>query len=90
MRRVQFYAVLWTLALAIPFAALALVGSAILTERMGDIARLVAAVVDWSRMAIEGSARWPEVAGMIVGQIAILTILLLVRRDERAETTAAA
>jgi len=90
MRRVQVLAVVWTLVLAIPFVALALAGSAVLANRMGDIARLVASVVDWSRLAIEGSARWPELAGMIFGQILILTILLLARRDKHAEANLSA
>lgn len=35
-------------------------------------------------MAVEGSARWPEVVGMIVGQMLILSMLLFVRRDKSA------
>jgi len=39
---------------------------------------------------VEGSARWPEIAGMIIGQLLILSILLIARRNGRTEELAAA
>ena len=88
MRKVQFLAVGWTLALAIPFTVLALMASAYFTEHMTDIANTLTGVINWSGVAIEGSARWPELAGMIVGQILIMTILLIARRGDKAEAAA--
>lgn len=84
MRKVSFLATVWTLILAIPFTALALVGSAFITDHLNDMVdalRLTA--VNWGRLAAEGAARWPEVAGMIIGQLVILAMLLIARRLNR-------
>jgi len=85
MRKVQIYATVWTLALAIPFTVIALVGTAYITNHLGDIANAIAALINWRGVAVEGSARWPEIAGMIVGQLLILSILLIARRNGHAE-----
>ena len=75
--KVQFLAVFWTLALAVPLTALALVGLAYFTDNLAEIATWI----NWRGVALEGSARWPELSGMIVGQILIFTMLLMERRD---------
>ena len=85
MRKVQFLAVFWTLALAIPFTALALAGVAYFTDHMAEIASTVSSMANWRGVALEGSARWPELAGMIIGQILILSILLIARPNEKAK-----
>jgi len=84
MRKVQFLTVGFTLALAVPFTVAALVGAAWLTNHLTEISGAVEGLLNWRGLAVEGSARWPEVAGMILGQILILSILLLVRRNEHA------
>ncbi len=85
MRKVQFYASFFTLVLAIPFTVLALIGSAYITNHLGDIANAITELVNWRGLAVEGSARWPELAGMIIGQLLIMSILLIVRRNGRTE-----
>lgn len=85
MRKVQIYATVWTLLLAIPFTVIALVGTAYITNHLGDIAGAIAALINWRGVAVEGSARWPEIAGMIIGQLLILSILLIARRNGHAE-----
>ena len=89
MRRIQMYATVWTLMLALPFTVIALVGTAYITNHLGDIATAVSALANWRGVAVEGSARWPEIAGMIVGQLLILSILLIARRSARTEELAA-
>jgi hypothetical protein len=89
MRSVQTYAIVWTLMLALPFTVIALVGTAYITNHLGDIANAVSSLVNWRGVAVEGSARWPEIAGMIVGQVLILSILLIARRSGRTEELAA-
>ena len=89
MRNVQMYATVWTLVLAVPFTVIALVGTAYITNHLGDIATAVSTLVNWRGVAVEGSARWPEIAGMIVGQLLILSILLIARRNGRTEELAA-
>ena len=89
MRKVQMYATLWTLVLALPFTVIALVGTAYITNPLGDIATAVSSLINWRGVAVEGSARWPEIAGMIIGQLLILSILLIARRNGRPEELAA-
>jgi hypothetical protein len=90
MRKVQFQAAFWTLAIAIPFTVLALIGVAYLTENLTAISR---AINEFSRnitvggrgLIMEFSARWPEIAGMVIGMIVILTILLFAQNANKAE-----
>ena len=84
MIKIQFIAVGFTLALAVPFTVAALVGAAWLTNHMPEIASFVNGLMNWRGLAVEGSARWPEVAGMLIGLALILSILLLARRTSRA------
>jgi hypothetical protein len=89
MHKVQMYATVWTLVLAVPFTVIALVGTAYISNHLGEIATAVSALVNWRGVAVEGSARWPEIAGMIIGQLLILSILLIARRSGRTEELAA-
>ena len=89
MRKIQMVATVWTLVLAVPFTLIALVGTAYITNHLGEIATAVSTLVNWRGVAVEGSARWPEIAGMIVGQLLILSILLIARRGGRTEELAA-
>ena len=89
MRKIQMYATVWTLVLAVPFTVIALAGTAYITNHLGDIATAISALVNWRGVAVEGSARWPEIAGMIIGQLLILSILLIARRNGRTEELAA-
>ncbi|CAG0931336.1 hypothetical protein TFLX_02102 [Thermoflexales bacterium] len=89
MRKVQIYATVWTLVLALPFTVMALVGTAYITNHLGDITTAVSSLANWRGVAIEGSARWPEIAGMIIGQLLILSILLIARRNGHTEDLAA-
>ncbi|OGO27672.1 MAG: hypothetical protein A2136_00965 [Chloroflexi bacterium RBG_16_54_11] len=81
MRKVQFHASFWTIAIALPFTALAIVGTAYITEHLtrfisflSDISRKIS--VGGRGLVLEFSARWPEVAGMVIGMIVLLTIYL--------------
>jgi hypothetical protein len=90
MRKVQFFASFWTVLIAIPFTILALIGVAYLTENLTIIYR---AISEFSRnitvggrgLFIEFSARWPEIAGMVIGMIVILTILLFAQNANKVE-----
>ncbi len=89
MRKIQMYATVWTLVLALPFTVIALVGTAYITNHLGDITTAISSLVNWRGVAVEGSARWPEIAGMIIGQLLILSILLIARRSGPTEELAA-
>ena len=92
MRKVQITAVVWTMILAVPLTALALSLLAFTTEHLTQISTSIAAFSrDMSTggrgFILEFAARWPELAGMVIGQIVLLTIFLFVRRgNNQAET----
>lgn len=88
MRKIQITAVTWTLFLAIPFTALGLSLAAYITENLGQILASVSAFSQATSaggqgLVIEMAARWPEVAGMIIGQLVIMTILLFGWRSKQ-------
>ena len=88
MRKVQFLAVFWTLVIAIPFTALALSAVAYLTENMGQITQSITDLststsVGGRGLLLELSGRWPEIAGMVIGQLLIFTILFFARKSSQ-------
>jgi hypothetical protein len=89
MRKIQYLAVFWTLILAIPFTALAISGAAFVTDHLSDIATSIANLTNSTASgggwALEFAARWPEVAGMIIGQIVIFAIFYLIRREKTTD-----
>lgn len=90
MRKVQFVAVFWTLLIAIPLTALALSVAAYTTEHLSDIARVIITASEATTVGARGwileiSERWPELAGIIIGQLVLLTILIFAHRAGLAE-----
>lgn len=77
MRRFLLW-LLWTLALGIPALAMALFLVAFLDENLPRLAAEVAQIqVNVPALATELSARWPELAGMVIGQLVIMILLLM-------------
>lgn len=95
MRKVQFLAVLWTLLLAGPFTVLAIFSAAYLTENAQEILQWIDSLSRTTTIGGRGwiaefAERWPELAGMIIGQLVLLTILIFARNMnlvEKNETT---
>jgi hypothetical protein len=90
MRKVQFTASFWTIVIAVPFTILALIGTAYITENLTQIANLLSQFsreisVGGRGLVLEFSARWPEIAGMVIGMIVILTIYLFAQNANKAE-----
>ncbi len=90
MRKVQFTAVFWTMVLAIPFTVLAVSGAAYLTDHLSSIATSISSFSHSTTAGgrgwiMEFAERWPEVAGMIIGQIVIFAILYFARQANYAE-----
>jgi len=81
MIKATAHATFWTLALAIPFTALA-VGMLIFFNDFlpGMIQSIHLPSIDWRGLTVEGSARWPEIAGMIIGLLVILALIPIARR----------
>ncbi len=93
MRKVQFTAVLWTMILAVPLTALALSLLAYTTEHLTQITTSIATIsrdisVGGRGALVEFAQRWPEIAGMVIGQIVILTIFLFIRKSSKSEQKA--
>jgi hypothetical protein len=83
--KVTYKAFVWTLLLAVPFTALALSGAAYITQNLTSILNWInttsqTATLTGRGFLVEFSIRWPEVMGMVVGQIILLTILIFARR----------
>lgn len=81
MRNIQVSAIFWTLVLGVPFTVLALTMAAYTTENLSEIIYWFSETSRTSSftgrgLLIEFSARWPELMGMVVGQIIILIIVL--------------
>lgn len=88
MRKAPFVAVFWTFALAIPFTIIALAGVAYVDLHFSEIAQAIAnfevATSATGRGWItELSARSPELVGMVVGLVVMLTIYLFVQRPTK-------
>lgn len=85
MRKVPFVAVFWTFALALPFALIAIAGVAWIDQNFSVIAEAIGSAQGFlttsgRNWAAEFSQRMPELAGMIVGAIVMLTIYLFARK----------
>jgi len=85
MFKVPFAGVFWTFALAVPFTIIALAGVAYVDFHFSEITLAILnfeqAVTAGGRGFIaEFAERFPEVLGMAIGMIVILTIYLFVRQ----------
>jgi hypothetical protein len=74
--RILSRAVLGTLALALPTGLLALGLVATLDEYLPRVWAALSGA-NWSALALEAGARWPELAGMLVGQLLLMAILVV-------------
>ncbi len=88
MKKVQVLATFWTLVIAIPFTVLALIGVAYLTQHLTQIATAIDKLshelsVGGRGVLLEFSARWPEIAGMVIGMIVILTMYLFAQNASK-------
>lgn len=92
MRKVQILAVLWTFLLAGPLTILAILSAAYLTENATEIIQWINSLSQSTTIGGRGwiaefSARWPELAGMIIGQLVLMTIVIFARNMKLSEKT---
>jgi hypothetical protein len=71
----------WYTAVAIPAVALSVLVVALLDDYMATWIQSLTGV-NWEALALEGSARWPELVGMIVGMVVIWGLIVLERRRQ--------
>jgi FtsH-binding integral membrane protein len=86
--RKSFTAVFWTFALAIPFTIIALAGVAYIDTHFSVIAQAIARFEATTSATgrgwlIELSERAPELIGMVVGLVVMLTIYIFVQRPAK-------
>jgi hypothetical protein len=86
MRRVPFVAAFWTFALAVPFTILALAGVSYVDLHFSEMAQAISnfereVSSNGAGLVSEVWARFPEVLGMVIGMVVILTIYLFVRQS---------
>jgi hypothetical protein len=78
MGKVQYHVVgaAWIAVLAVPAALLALALAAFLDLYAVELANALMAALraDWQTFA---STRWPELAGMVIGQLLLMAIILM-------------
>lgn len=87
--KVPFAAVFWTFALAIPFTFIALAGVAYIDFHFSEITLAVlgfeqAVTAGGRGFVAEFAQRFPEILGMLIGMIIILTIYLFVRQPAKS------
>jgi hypothetical protein len=92
MKKVQITAVIWTMFLAIPMTALAISLAYYLTDHLDEMVQSLAQLGAAGTLGglgwlAEFSARWPELVGMVVGQLVLMLILVFVRKNNLAENT---
>lgn len=71
----------WYAAVAIPAVALSVFVVALLDDYMATWIRSLTGV-NWEALALEGSARWPELVGMVVGMVIIWGLIVMERRRQ--------
>lgn len=86
MRKVPFVGVFWIFALALPFTIIALAGVAYVDFHFSEIALTMVNIEEsitagGRGFVAEFAQRFPEVLGMVIGMIVILTIYLFVRQS---------
>jgi hypothetical protein len=85
MRKVPFVGVFWMFALALPFTIIAIAGVAYVDLHFSSIMQ---SLVEFGQsitaggrgVVAETAQRFPEVLGMVIGLIVMLTIYLFVRQ----------
>jgi hypothetical protein len=85
MRKIQFWAVFWTLVIAIPLTILALIASAYLTDHLVEIVASILSI-DMLTLAQYGDLILEiEVIGMVLGVAIIIAVILITLQPENGE-----
>lgn len=73
----------WYAVMALPAVALSVLFVALLDDYMASwLLSLLG--INWEALALEGSARWPELVGMVVGMAVLGGLIALGRRKQAA------
>jgi len=82
MRKVQFWTIIWTIVLAIPFTNLALIASVYLTDHLVEIAGSIASIDFFTLANYRDLTLEKEVIGMILGVVIIIGLILITLQPE--------
>jgi len=76
MRKVQVWAVFWTIIIAIPFTTLALIAAAYLTDHLSEIAGSIASIDIFTFAKYRDLILEIELLGMVFGVFIISVVIL--------------
>ena len=76
MRKVQVWAVFWTIIIAIPFTTLALIAAAYLTDHLAEIAGSIASIDFFTFAKYRDLILEIELLGMVLGVFIISVVIL--------------
>lgn len=90
MRKVPLVAVFWFFALAVPATAIALAGVAYIDL---NFSKILQSIIELERVTTAGGRGWvaetaqrlPELSGMVIGLVVMLTIYLFARKPVEAQ-----
>lgn len=90
MRKVPLVAVFWFFALAVPATVIALAGVAYIDL---NFSKILQSLIELERVTTAGGRGWvaetaerlPELAGMVIGLVVMLTIYLFTRKPVEAQ-----
>ena len=77
MRKVQFWAVFWTIIISIPFTILALIAAAYLTDHLAEIAQSIISIDYFTLANSRDLILEIELIGMILGVVIIIAVILI-------------
>ena len=82
MRKVQVWAVFWTIIIAIPFTTLALIAAAYLTDHLAELAQSIISIDYFTLANSRDLTLEKEVIGMILGVVIIIGVILITLQPE--------
>jgi len=85
MRKVQVWAVFWTMIIAIPFTTLALIAAAYLTDHLAEIAGSIASINFFTFASNRDLILETELIGMILGVAIIIAVLFITLQPQIRE-----
>ena len=77
MRKIQFWAVFWTIIISIPVTILALIASAYLTDHLVEIAQSMISIDYFTLANSRDLILEFELIGMILGVVIIIAVILI-------------
>lgn len=88
MKKTQFWAIFWTIVIAIPITTLMLIASAYLTDHMVEIASSMADINFFTLAKYRDLTLEIETIGLILAVVIIITMIVIIIQPENAKKEA--